>query len=92
MHNKYLIFALTENNTEVLELHKRLWSEIKKQIKAINRGESIKYKNDFMNMRPDSYDDLPLDETLCFYVLDIIVESIFQIANEYYPQINISEC
>ena len=92
MHNKYLIFALTENNNEVLELYKKLWSEIKKQIKAINRGESIKYKDDFMNMRPDSYDDLPLDEILCFCVLDIIVESIFQIENEYYPQINISEC
>ena len=52
MHNKYLIFALTENNNEVLELYKKLWSEIKKQIKAINRSESIKYKNDFMNMRP----------------------------------------
>ena len=28
--NKYLIFALTENNKEVLELYKKLWSEIKK--------------------------------------------------------------
>ena len=33
--NKYLIFALTENNKEVLELYKKLWSEIKKQIQAI---------------------------------------------------------
>ena len=30
--NKYLIFALTENNKEVLELYKKLWSKIKKQI------------------------------------------------------------
>ena len=34
--NKYLIFALTENNKEVLKPYKKLWSEIKKQIKAIN--------------------------------------------------------
>ena len=34
--NKYLIFTLTENNKEVLELYKKLWSEIIKQIKAIN--------------------------------------------------------
>ena len=57
--NKYLIFALTENNKEVLELYK-----IKKQIKAINSGESIKYKNDFMKIRFDSYDDLPLSKIL----------------------------
>ena len=56
--SKYLIFALTENNKEVLELYKKLWSEIKKQIKTINSGESVKYKNDFMKSRFDSYDKI----------------------------------
>ena len=36
--NKYLIFALTEDNKEVLEPYKKLWSKIKKEIKAINSG------------------------------------------------------
>ena len=58
------------------ELYKKFWSEIKKQIKGINSGESIKYKNDFMEVRLDSCDDLPLNKTLCFSVLDIIVESV----------------
>ena len=40
--NKYLIFALAENNKDVLELYKKLWSKIKKQIKTINSGKSIK--------------------------------------------------
>ena len=40
--NKYLIFALTEDSKEELEPYKKLWSKIKKQIKAINSGESIK--------------------------------------------------
>ena len=90
--NKYLVFALTENNKEVLELYKELWSKIKKQIKTINSGESIKYKNDLTKIRLDSYDNLPLNKILFFPVLDIIVESVFQIENEYYPQIHISEC
>ena len=81
--SKYLVFALTEKNKEVLELYKKLWSKIKKQIKTINSGELIKYKNDFMKIRLDSYDDLPLNKILYFPVLDIIVESIFQIKNEY---------
>ena len=38
--NKYLIFALTENEEEVLELYKKLWIEIKKQMNAINSGKS----------------------------------------------------
>ena len=46
-----------------------------------------------MKIRIDSYhDDLPLDKTLWFSILDIIVESAFQIKNEYYPQIHINEC
>ena len=90
--NKYLIFALTENNKEVLELYKKLWSETKKQVKTINSGKSIKYKNDFMKIRFDSYDDLPLDKISCFSILDILRESVVQIKNEHYPQIYINEC
>ena len=66
--NKYLIFVLTENNKEVLEPYKKLWRKIKKQIKAINSGQSIKYKNDFMKIRLDSHDGLPLNKILCFSV------------------------
>ena len=68
--NKYLLFVLTAKNKKVIELYKKLWSEIKKQIKAINSGESIKYKKDFMKIRLDSYDDdddLPLNKILCFF-------------------------
>ena len=83
---------MTENNKEVLQSYKKLWSEIKKQIRAINSGESIKYKNNFMKIRLDLYDDLALNKILCFSLLDIIVESVFQIQNEYYPQIHINAC
>ena len=58
---KYLIFALTKKNEEVFRIYRKLWNKIKKQIKTINGGESIKYKIDFKKIRPDSSDDdLPL--------------------------------
>ena len=95
--NKYLIFALTKNNTKVLQLHKKLWNEFEKQIKAINSCEcnsieSTKYRDDFMKIRLDSHDDLPLNKILCFSVLNILCESVFQIKNKCYPQIHINEC
>ena len=37
--DKYLIFVITENNKQVLKLYKKIWSEIKKQIRVINSGE-----------------------------------------------------
>ena len=43
-----------------------------------------------MKIRFDSYDHLPLNKILCFSVLYTIVESVFQIENEYYPQIHIN--
>ena len=55
--NRYLIFPLTENNKKykkTLELYQKLWREIKKQTKAINNNEPVKYKNDFMKIRLDS--------------------------------------
>ena len=58
--NIYLIFVLTKKNKKVLRIYKKLWNEIRKQIKAINGGESIKYKKDFMKIRLHSYDnDIP---------------------------------
>ena len=66
--SKYFIFALTENKNKVLDIYKKPWIEIHTQIKAINSGESIKYKIYFMKIRLDSYDDLPVDKILCFSV------------------------
>ena len=45
-----------------------------------------------MKIRLDLYGDLPLNKILCFSVLDVIVESVFQIENERYPQIDMIEC
>ena len=42
-----------------------------------------------MKIRVDSNDDLPLNKILYIPVLDIVVESVFQIKNEHYPQIHI---
>ena len=45
-----------------------------------------------MKIRLDSYDKLLLKKILCFSVLYMIVKSVFQTKNEYYPQIHIDEC
>ena len=91
--NKYLIFSLTKNNKKVLAEYTKLWNETKNQIKTISSGESIKYKKDFMEIRSDSNDDdLPLSKILSIAILSIIVKSVFQNENKYYPQIHIHEC
>ena len=41
---KYLVFASTDKNEEVLKKYKKLWDEIKNQIETINGGKPIEYK------------------------------------------------
>ena len=92
--DKYLVFALTENNKKRLEMYKKLWSEIKKQTVSNSiECNSIEYEKDPMKIKFDAYDeDLLLNKVLRFSDLNIIVESAFQIKDKYYPPNHIHEC
>ena len=76
--SKYLIFALTKKSKKVLKIYKKLWNEIKNQIKTINSGESVKYKKNPMTFKLNTNDDdIPLDKIFSFTVLSIAVKSVF---------------
>ena len=62
--NKYLGFTLTNKNREALENYKELWSEIKDEIETIRGIEPIRYEKDFMKIKFESNDDLPLGKIL----------------------------
>ena len=68
---------MTENNKKkMLEMYKKLWSEVKKQNEC-NSNESIKYEKDPMKIRVDSYDDgLPLNKILWLSDLKITERQI----------------
>ena len=95
--NKYLIFALTENNRKMLKTYKNLWSKIKvTDFNSVecNSTKSIEYEKDLIKTNKfGGYDeDLSLNKMLWFSDLNIIVESVFQTKNKYYFQIHIHEC
>ena len=60
--NKYLTFASTDENKEVLKKYTKLWDEIKYLIKTIHAGKSGEYGKDFMKIKSNSDDDLPLNK------------------------------
>ena len=84
---KYLMFALTEKNNETLENYTELWDEIKDQIELTSGNEPIEYEKTFMKIRFESDDDLP-NIPVCV----IIIRSVFQENNKYYPQAFLHEC
>ena len=59
--NKYLIFDTTDENKEVLKRCVDVWEGIKNKIKAIN--EENDYRKDYMKIKFNSDDDLPLNKT-----------------------------
>ena len=90
--DKYLIFASTDKNKEVLEKYTELWDEIKNQIETIYSGESIEYKKDFMKIRFESDDNLPLGNILSVLGMIIVVRFVFQENNRNYPHFYLREC
>ena len=45
------------------------------------------YKKDYMKIRFDSDDDLPLKRSLKFNIMIIIIRSVFQEEGKLYPQL-----
>ena len=58
--SKYLVFDSTDENKEVLKKHIKLWNRIKNEIETINGGKKGEYGNDFMKIKFDTDDNLPL--------------------------------
>ena len=85
--NKYLIFASTDKNGMILEDYTEICNEIKEQIDLISGSKVIKYSRDFMKIKFQSDDGLPLGKILNIPVSAIIVKGVFQEDSKYYPQV-----
>ena len=86
--NKYLIFDFADKNTEVLKKYGDVWDRIKKiKIKAINASEENDYGKDYMKIKFNFDDDLPLNKPLKFHLMTIIIRSVFEEDGKLYPQL-----
>ena len=85
--NKYLVFDSTDENKEVLKKHSDVWDGIKNKIKAMNGGEKNDYEKDYMKIKFNSDDDLPLNKPLKFHNMTITIRSVFEEDGKLYPQV-----
>ena len=84
--NKYLIFDSVDENKEVLKKYADVWDGIKNKIKAINGGKENDYGKDYMKIKFNSDDDLPLNKPLKFHLMTITIRCIFNEDSKLYPQ------
>ena len=61
--------------------------ETKKQIEVTNDNEPIEYRKDFMKIKFELDDDLPLGKTFNIHDMIIVVASVLEKNSKHYPQI-----
>ena len=74
--NKYLIFDSTDEDKEIVKKHNYVWNGIKNKIKEVSSGK-CDYEKDYMKIKFDSDDDLPLNKPLIFHLMAITIRSVF---------------
>ena len=76
--DKYLNIADTDRNSEVLKKYAEVWNGIKDSIKKINNNELGEYDKDYMKIKFNSNDDIPLYKQLNFPTITVIIRNIFE--------------
>ena len=74
--------SLKKKKAVNIKKYEEVWSGIKNCIYKINNNtqgvcNSVKYRKDYMKMKFDSDDNLPLNKILKFCILTIIIRIIF---------------
>ena len=84
--NKYLVFDSTDENKELLKKYNDVFNGIRNKIKKIS-GDECDYEKDYMKIKFNSDDNLPLNKTLKFRLMTITIRSVFSESGKFYPQL-----
>ena len=83
--NKYLVFDSTDENKELIKKYNDVFNGIRDKIKEINSDE-CDYEKDYMKIKFNSDDDLPLNKPLKFHLMTITIRSVFEGDGKLYLQ------
>ena len=84
--NKYLVFDSTDENKQLIKKYNDVFNGIRDKIKEINSDE-CDYEKDYMKIKFNSNDDLPLNKPLKFHLMTITIRSIFEEDGKLYSQV-----
>ena len=84
--NKYLAFDSTNENKALLKKYNDVFNGIRNKIKKIS-GDECDYEKDYMKIKFNTDDDLPLNKQLKFRNTVITITSVFEEDGKIYPQV-----
>ena len=89
--DKYLI--ISSENDDIKQKYKEVFDEIKEIIKKINDySKPIKYDENYMEIKFNKEDNIPLNKIIYFPTATIIIRSVTQKDDKYYPQLFLYDC
>ena len=77
---KYFVLDSTDENKIALKKTQKIWM-------ALNDGKEGKYGKDFIKIKFDTDNNLPLNSPLKLRMVTIIVRSAFEEDGKFYPQV-----
>ena len=84
--NKYLVFDSTDENKELIKKYNDVFNGIRDKIKEINSDE-CDYEKDYMKIKFNSDDNLPLNKPLKSHLMTITIRSVFEEDGKLYSQV-----
>ena len=81
-----MVFDSTDENKELLKKYNDVVNGIRDKIKEISSGE-FNYKKDYMKIKFNSDDNVPLNKPLKFHNMTITIRSVFEEDGKLYPQV-----
>ena len=81
-----MVFNSTDENKELLKKYNDVFNGIRNKIKKIS-GDECDYEKDYMKIKFNSDDDLPLNKPLKFHAVTIIIRFVFEEDSKLYPQL-----
>ena len=82
--DKYLVFDSTDENKELLKKYNDAFNGIRNEITEVNSNE-CDYEKDYMKIKFNSDDDLPLNKSLKFRLMTITIRCLFKEDDKLYP-------
>ena len=84
--SKYLVFDSKAENKELLKKYNDVFNGIMGKTKKVSNDE-CDYEKDYMKIKINSDDNLPLNKPLKFHNMTITIRSIFEEDVKLYPQV-----
>ena len=89
--DKYLI--ISSENGDIMQKYQEVFNGIKEIIKKINDySYPIKYDDNYMIIRFNTDDNIPLNKIIYFPTITITIRSVTKKDDKYYPQLFLDDC